>query len=197
VDLAPSKRSKKQKNKEFWPVKVFFLTFALAMLISFFSQTTLLGVSLPVALLVLFCIILIGIISDIVGIAVTYENVTAYTAMASKRIRGARQAIRLVQSADTVSNICNDVVGDICGIVSGAMGAAIAARLIVSASQIGDLLSGIGVSSLIAAMTVGGKAVGKKIAVRHSHEVVFALGRVLAVASPDEKSAKKAGGRKG
>lgn len=197
MDSAPSKRSKKQKNREFWPVKVFFLTFALAMLISFFSQTTLLGVSPPVALLVLFCIILIGIVSDIVGIAVTYENVTAYTAMASKRIRGARQAIRLVQSADTVSNICNDVVGDICGIVSGAMGAAIAARLILSASQLGDLLSGIGVSSLIAAMTVGGKAVGKKIAVRHSHEVVFALGRLLAVVSPDEKGTKKAIGRKG
>ena len=126
------------------------------------------------------------------GIAVTYENVTAYTAMASKRIRGARQAIRLVQSADTVSNICNDVVGDICGIVSGAMGAAIAARLIMSATQFGDLLSSIGVSSLIAAITVGGKAIGKKIAVRHSHEVVFALGRMLAVVSPDEKGAKKA-----
>lgn len=190
MDSAPSKRSKKQKSKDFWPVKVFFLTFALAMIISFFSQTTLLGVSLPVALLVLFFIILIGIIADVIGIAVTFENVTAYTAMASKKIRGARQAIRLVQSADTVSNICNDVIGDICSTISGAMGAAIAARLILGASHTNELLSGIIVSSLIAAMTVGGKAIGKKIAVSRSHQVVFALGKVFAFFSDKEAISK-------
>lgn len=191
MDSAPIKRSKKPKKKDLWPVKVFFLTFMLAMLFSFFSQTTLLGVSLPVALLVLFFIIFVGIMFDIIGIAVTYQDVTAYTAMASKKIKGARQAIRLVQSAGTVSNICNDVVGDICGIVSGAMGAAIAARLLINASQVNDLLAGIAISSLIAACTVGGKAVGKKIAMRHSHHIVFGLGRIFALFSRRENGAKK------
>lgn len=161
------------------------------MLFSFFSETTLLGVSLPVALLVLFCIILIGIVFDIIGIAVTYQDVTAYTAMASKKIKGARQAIRLVQNAGTVSNICNDVVGDICGIVSGAMGAAIAVRLLIKASQVNDLIISIAISSLIAAFTVGGKAVGKKIAMRHSHQVVFGIGRIFAFFSRIENGVKK------
>lgn len=110
--------------------------------------------------------------------------------MASKKIRGARQAIRLVQSADTVSNICNDVIGDICSTISGAMGAAIAARLILGASHTNELLSGIIVSSLIAAMTVGGKAIGKKIAVSRSHQVVFALGKVFAFFSDKEAISK-------
>lgn len=181
MDSAPDKRNNKKKKRNTWPVKVFFLTFLLAMLMSFFSETTLLGVSLPVALLVLFFIILVGILFDVIGIAVTYEEVSAYTAMASKRIPGAREAIRLVQSAGKVSNICNDVVGDICGIISGAMGAAISARLLISGSN--ELLYGILVSSLIASCTVGGKAVGKIFAIRYSHQVVFMIGKLFSVFS--------------
>lgn len=161
------------------------------MLFSFFSETTLLNVSLPIAILVLLLIILIGILFDIVGIAVTYQDITAYTAMASKKIRGAREAMRLVKAAGMVSNICNDVVGDICGIVSGAMGAAIAARILASAKGISELLLGICISSLIAAMTVGGKSVGKTFGMRYSQQVVFFIGKGIA-AFTGGKEPKKA-----
>lgn len=190
MDSAPDKRNKKHKKHDLWPVKVFFLTFLLAMFLSFFAETTLLEVSMPIALLVLFLIICIGIVFDIVGIAVTFENVTAYTAMASKKIAGAKEAIRLVQSAGTVSNICNDVVGDICGIVSGAMGAAISARLLSAGNS--ELFLGILISSLIAACTVGGKALGKRIAMKKSHWVVFTVGKLFAVFSKKDKGKKAA-----
>jgi len=186
VDLAHTKRTKKQKKKNLWPVKVFLLTFVLAILFSLMSETTLLGVSLPVALLVLGFIIFLGILFDIIGIAVTCQDTTAYTAMASKRIRGAKQAIKLVQSAGMVSNICNDVVGDICSIVSGAMGAAISARLILKATLINELVAGIIISSFIAAFTVGGKAAGKKIAIHKSQQIVFTLGQIFAFFSKRE-----------
>ncbi|MDL2234797.1 hypothetical protein LJC07_01415 [Christensenellaceae bacterium OttesenSCG-928-L17] len=189
MDPTPPKR--KKKKADFWPVKVFFLTFILAFAFSLFSETTLLGVSIPMALLVLLFIILIGIAFDIVGIAVTFQDVSAYTSMASKKIRGAHQAMRLVQSAGTVSNICNDVVGDICSIISGAMGAAIAARLIAAAVNMQELWLGIIISSLIAAFTVGGKALGKKFAMRNSQKIVFFIGRALALFSPKSKGGKK------
>ena len=127
-----------------------------------------------------------GILFDIIGIAVTCQDTTAYTAMASKRIRGAKQAIKLVQSAGMVSNICNDVVGDICSIVSGAMGAAISARLILKATLINELVAGIIISSFIAAFTVGGKAAGKKISKHKSHQIVFTLGQIFAFFSKRE-----------
>jgi predicted membrane protein len=117
VDSARPKRKKTKRN--FWPVKVFFITLLLASVFSFFSETALSQVTTFIALLVLFVLIAIGIIFDVIGIAVTYQEVTAYTAMASKKIRGAKHAIRLVQSASMVSNICNDVVGDICGNPNG------------------------------------------------------------------------------
>ncbi|MDL2258552.1 hypothetical protein LJC42_05305 [Eubacteriales bacterium OttesenSCG-928-K08] len=180
VEGDPPKRNKKKK-KDFWPVKVFFLTFLLAFVFSLFAETTLLGVSLPVALLVLMIIILIGILFDVVGIAVTFQDVSAYTAMASKKIQGARQAMRLVQSADTVSNICNDMVGDICGIISGAMGAAIAARLVIDAATTEEFWIAILVSALTAALTVGGKALGKRYAMRYSRQIVFFVGKFFSI----------------
>ena len=194
VDNTRSRQGNKPRKKKTkvntWPLKAFFITFITAMVLSFFSETTLLGVSLPVAILVLFLIIAVGIVFDVVGIAVTLQDVTAYTAMASKRISGAKQAIKLVQNASLVSNICNDVVGDICGIISGAMGAAIAIRLIASSSYLNDLWVNIIISSLIAGLTVSGKACGKAIAVKSSRQIVFFIGRIGAAFS-FEKCSKK------
>lgn len=173
------KNGKRKQKANLWPIKAFFITLTTAMLLSLFSQTVLLGVPLSVALLVLALIICIGIAFDIVGIAVTFQDVTAYAAMASKRIIGAKQAIKLVQNAHLVSNICNDVVGDICGIISGAMGAAISIRLITSSVNQYEFWLNILISSLIAALTVCGKAFGKTLAVQQSHKIVFLVGKLL------------------
>ena len=85
----------------------------------------------------------------------------------------------LLKNKDVVSNFCNDVVGDICGIVSGAAGAAIGIRIVVMSSSLSETLVGIGISSLIAACTVGGKAWGKKIALRKNKKIVIFLGSVI------------------
>ncbi|MEG1560671.1 MAG: hypothetical protein RRY79_07515 [Clostridia bacterium] len=188
--MGNSKNNKKNKHNT-WPIKVFFVTFAITMLLSLLSETTLIGVSLPVAILVLLFIMSVGVVFDIVGVAVTFENVGAYNAMASKKIKGAKQAIKLVQSASTVSNICNDVVGDICGIVSGAMGAAIGIKLFINSDSFNDLLISILISSIIAALTVGAKAFGKSFAVKNSHKIVFTVGKIFAVFINPEKGSKK------
>ena len=180
MDRSPTKK-KKQHKPYTWPITAFFLTFGLALVFSMLSETTLLGVSMPVAVTVLFCIILIGIVADVIGVSVTVQDVTAYTAMASRKIRGAKQAIRLVQNAERVSNVCNDVVGDICGIVSGAMGAAIIGRLVIGATHTQTLFYNVFLSALIAAVTVGGKAIGKQIAMKHSKAIVFTTAKLVSV----------------
>lgn len=182
-------RSKKKKKKSMvsWPLQAFLLTVALSLVLSFFSHTSLLGVPIPVAVGVLALIIVIGILFDSVGVAVAAQNTSDFAAMASKKIHGARRAIRLVQNADRVASICNDVVGDICGIISGAMGASIAARLIVSLSEsilvndMAQVMLSSALSALIAAMTVSGKAVGKKYALKNSRSIVFVTAKILSV----------------
>ncbi len=195
MDSTPNKG--KQKKRDYWPIKVFIMTFMLSLIFNFISRTSLQGASFPVALLVLFLIILVGILFDMIGIAVTCESVTAYTSMASKKIPGARQAIKLVQAAGVVSNICNDVVGDICGIVSGAMGAMVSAELLMNNQSLNEFILTIVVSSTIAALTVGGKALGKKLGMKKSHAIVFTAGKILSVFSKDEKKeGKEKKGRK-
>ena len=179
-----NKQKKVQKTDTGWPFKVFILTVILSLFMSFFSQTTLLGVPIAVAVLILAVIILTGILFDIIGVAVAAQNTSDFAAMASRKIKGAKRAIRLVQQADRVASVCNDVVGDICGIVSGAMGAVIASRLLTDAftgGRVASILVSCSLSALIAAATVSGKAVGKRYALSHSRNIVYAVARVLSI----------------
>ncbi len=182
-------RKHKNTKRDSWPVTAFFLTFGLALVFSLISETTIIGIPVFVAVLVLFLIVSIGIGADIVGVAITSETVTAFSAMASKKIRGAKQAINLVQNAHRVSNICNDVIGDICGIVSGAMCVAIVERLLTSPEGMGAVIVNVIAAALLSAITVTGKAFGKRIALNYSTQIVFTVARFLAVFEKRKKTA--------
>ena len=94
-----------------------------------------------------------GIVFDIIGVAVTATDESSFHSMAAKKVHGAAHAIRLVRHADRVSSFCNDVVGDICGTVSGAAAASIVFNLLVhdliAEQAVVSLLKG-----LVAAFTV-------------------------------------------
>ena len=147
--------------------------------ISLLSDVLMENSSTVVAFLVLLAIILIGIIFDIVGMAVATADEKPFHAMASRKVRGARECIMLLRNAERVSSICNDVVGDICGVVSGSASATIAAQILsnfrLSFASIVPLV----LSSLVAALTVGGKAIGKGIAVNSCTDIVYHAGQVI------------------
>jgi CBS domain containing-hemolysin-like protein len=136
---------------------------------------------------------LIGIVADIIGIAFATCEPTPFVSMASKKIKRAKSALRLLQNADIVSNICGDVIGDICGIVSGAAGAAIAVKIIANISQAGVVseveafIPSIAVSSVIAALTISGKAMGKSIAIHNNKQIVSFVSYMLMVFMPESK----------
>src|SRR5690606_10450463 len=102
-----------------WTVFISILTFVLAILFSVASNTILNGLNWALGMLVVLFLVMIGILFDIIGIATTAADEKPFHAMASERVRGAKQAIYIVRNADRVSNFCNDVIGDISGIVSG------------------------------------------------------------------------------
>jgi CBS domain containing-hemolysin-like protein len=107
--------------------------------------------------------------------------------MASNRIKGAKTAVKLLKNAEKVNNICSDVIGDICGIISGALGAAIVLKIFSSGGINADTsIISILFSSLTAAITVGGKALGKRIAMTNSREIVYFVARVLSVFSKNK-----------
>ena len=126
---------KKERNKTIrWVVTIFIVTIIISATISF-ASTNLLEIS-PTFLkfLVLLVIIFVGIIFDIVGVAVTSADEKPFHSMAARKVPGAQECIMLLRNASRVSSICNDVIGDICGVISGSASAAIAAVIITNYS---------------------------------------------------------------
>ncbi len=99
--------------------------------------------------------------------------------MAAKKIYGAKQAIWLVNNADKVSSICNDVVGDICGVISGSASTLIIISIVGNLETNPSSWPSLIVSGSVAALTVGGKAIGKVIAIKHGNKIVQKTGAVL------------------
>ena len=130
---AKNQKSEKKKGEESsqyrWAVTVFLLAVALSAALSLASESMLSGAGMAVALLILGLFIALGIVFDILGVAVTAADPRPFHSMASHKEPGAKEALNLLRNASHVSSVCNDVVGDICGIVSGTTGAIIVVRL--------------------------------------------------------------------
>ena len=99
--------------------------------------------------------------------------------MAARKVPGAQEAIRLLRNAERVSSICNDVVGDICGVVSGSASAAIAVQILQKFSFSWPQVISLAMSAMVAGFTVGGKAIGKTIAMNSATQIVHSVGKLI------------------
>ena len=162
-----------------WVVTVFFTTLVVSGLIGLVSDEVMASSSLPVAFGILLFIVLLGIVFDIIGMAVASADEKPFHSMAARKVPGAQEAIRLLRNAERVSSICNDVVGDICGVVSGSASATIAALILTHVDTAWPRGVSLVMSSLVAGLTVGGKAIGKTFAVSSCTQIVHMVGRIL------------------
>ena len=172
--------SKKERNKTIrWVVTIFLVTIIISGMISFASNEIMAQSTIPVAFIILFGIVLVGIVFDIIGMAVASADEKPFHSMAARKVRGAQEAIRLLRNAERVSSICNDVVGDICGVVSGSASAAIAAQVLENFTFAWPQMITLLMSALVAGLTVGGKAIGKTFAVNSCTKIVHSVGKVI------------------
>ncbi|HEX3028258.1 MAG TPA: CNNM domain-containing protein [Clostridia bacterium] len=162
------------KETKRWIIVITLISFVLSAFLNFVTSL-LQDISVFISSSVVLIIIVINIIFDIIGTAVTAADEAPFHAMASRKLYGARQSIRLIRNADKVSNFCNDVVGDICGVISGAAGTYIIIKIVdmVGALNTESTIIGLAVTGLIASLTVGGKATGKSIAIKNSNYIVY------------------------
>lgn len=168
-----------------WFIEVFIMTFVLSILFSYISANGVSNLSLVPAILILILVIGIGVIFDIVGVAVTVANEHEFHAKATKKVKGSKDSIKLIKNAPRVANVCADVIGDICGVLSGAISALIAMKV---TNQFGlNFNIEFILSAVVAALTVGGKALGKNIANRKSTQIVHTVGIVLNKFSRNKK----------
>ncbi len=97
-----------------WAIKVTILSFILSIIFAYISDKAVSNLSVIPAIIILIVVILIGVIFDIIGVAVTVADESELHARATKKVKGAKESIKLIKNSSQVSNICADVIGDIC-----------------------------------------------------------------------------------
>ena len=147
------------------------------MLLSFLSNELLNDINIAAAFLILIFFIFVGVLFDIIGLAIATAEEKQFHSMAARKIQSAKYAIKLIRNAEKLSSFCNDVVGDIAGIMSGATGTAIVAVLFITerANIIGSFL----ITAGIAGVMVGSKAIGKSVALNQSNEIVNIVSKII------------------
>ena len=175
--LAQNKKKEKIKKETVnwsWIFKILIISFGM----SFVAQMTIPNLSLVFGIIVTLLFIGIGILFDIVGVSVTGADEAVFHSMNSRKVKGASVAVKFKKNADKVSSFCCDVIGDICGIVSGAAGTTIA--LLLSKNLGLDILvSSLLVSAVIASLTIGGKAIGKSFAINKSDIILYEFAKIV------------------
>src|SRR5699024_9088425 len=115
----------KVKRSIKFSVIIAVITFVLAAIFSVISTSILGQVMWVVGLGVVFLIVFIGIFFDMLGVASTAANEAPFHAMAAEKVPGAKEAVVIIRNADKFASFCNDVIGDISGIVSGTASAVV------------------------------------------------------------------------
>ena len=167
-----------------WPIKILIVTLVLSFGISIISESTLQGTSFILSVALLIPLLVCAIVADVVGVSVAACNPRAFEKKDRENLQSFKMAKRLVQNAEKISCICNDVVGDVCGIISGAIGSNMAMIIIGRGGVVGaSALIAAGVSAVIAGITVFGKALAKKYAIDNAEKITLIIAKILSVFS--------------
>lgn len=182
-DFKPDKKKKKQRN--LWPLKAFVITLILSAAVNVGSEFVLAGSKELWLAILLTCIILaLGVGFDMIGTAATACDVEPFLSMASRKVKGAKMAVKLSKNSHVVSSVCCDIVGDICGIVSGVCAATIVRNLVQNALEMSKTVSfivSVVIYAVISTLTITLKAVGKNCAVNSSNKIIFGVAKFLSV----------------
>ena len=187
----PKRIEKQNKSQMVWSIKILILSFALSMCFGIVSELVLGVTGIVVAILVIIVFVSLSIITDMIGVATTSASTEPFRAMASRKVRGAKEALKLLSKADRVSSICCDVIGDVCGILSGAAGASIVVKFAIESESPLSIIIASLVSAIVASMTIFGKSICKKYAIDNSTAIIIKVGKVISWFTPQNKDKNK------
>ena len=169
---------KKEKVNWKWILTIILVSFLISFFMSFISQMTIPKLPLIVGIIITLLFIVLGILFDIIGVSVTSADEAVFHSMSSRKVKGASIAVSFKKNADKVSSFCCDVIGDVCGIISGASGTTIT-LILVDSFKWNLVLTGLIVAAIIASLTIGGKAIGKSFAINKSDIILYAFAKFI------------------
>lgn len=159
-----------------WAFKIFLLAISMSFVFSLLSQTILSSIGVVMAVLTIIFFIFISVVFDMIGVAITCTSEEFF--LQRKNEKGAKIALLMKKNSEKVCSFCNDVVGDICGILSGASGACVILSItnhIENASTV-VLVSSL-VSAVIAGLTIFSKALMKSYAISNANKFILKIGK--------------------
>lgn len=171
------KKNSKKANVS-WILLITIMAFTISIAFSLLSEIVMPRVNIYISVLIMFLFISLGIIFDMIGVAVTAADETPFHSMSAKKIKGANVAVNFKKNADKVSSFCNDVIGDICGIISGSAGVYIASKL-ATMLTLNNIIISLVITGVISALTIGGKAIFKGFAMNNSTTILFTFSKFL------------------
>lgn len=175
VDKVPKKIIDKS-----WVITISFVAFALSCLFSGLTELFVPNLSAIIGLFVIILIVVVNVLFDMIGVAITAADLAPLNSMAAKRIKGSKLAIDLIKNAEKTSAFCNDVIGDVCGIISGSVGVVISV-LLAETFDWNVSFTTLFLTATIAALTIGGKSIGKSVAINKSDVIVFKFAKFLSI----------------
>ncbi len=163
-----------------WAFKMFVVSMCLSCLFSLLSHSVLSSLGAIMACVLIAIFIFIAVVFDMIGIAVASADEEFFKKKVEEREKGSEIALQLTKNSEKVCSFCADVVGDICGILSGAGGATVSlsiTRNLFDSST--ALLVTTFVSALIAGLTILFKALMKGKAIKNADKIILRLGRTI------------------
>ncbi|MBR2245857.1 MAG: hypothetical protein IJ880_02320 [Bacilli bacterium] len=183
-NLKVETRRKEKKHKELinwrWIRTILIVSFILSISLSFISEISIKRSTLIISIIVTLVFIFLGVLFDIIGVAVTASDEKIFHSMSSRKVKASKVAVKFKKNADKVSSFCCDVVGDICGVVSGASGIAIT-TLLIKYYSFDVLLTTLIVTGIISSLTIGGKALGKSFAINKSNIILYEFSKIVSI----------------
>ena len=171
---------KKEKVNVKWIVQIALISFTISFGLSFVSEIAIPNLSVLWGILLTLAFVFVGILFDIVGVAVTGADEKVFHSMNSRQVKGSKVAVLFKKNADKVSSFCCDVIGDICGIVSGASASAVSVGLAATFNW-NLLLVSLTVAAVVASLTIGGKACGKSFAINKSDVILYEFAKIISI----------------
>lgn len=172
-----------------WIITVFLVSMVISAVLSLMCSELINLMPIVMQFFMLLSIIFVGIIFDVIGLSVATADEKKFHSMAARKIKEGKIAVAMIRNADKMSSVCNDVVGDICGIVSGSTAASIALRVFTDPeiSFFGNLI----VTAIVSGMTIGGKAVGKYFGMNFSEDILYIITKIVKWVPIDWNASKK------
>ena len=112
--ITSMKKEEGKKSEIKWFLQITVIAFILSIIFSFISNNAVSILPILPAIIVLVIVVGIGILFDILGVAVTVAKDDEFNAKATKKAKGAKTSLYLIKNSSKVANICADVIGDIC-----------------------------------------------------------------------------------